>query len=267
MPSLYTQTALGTCSASHGTAGARVRIVQYPVGVRFAPHAHEYGSITALLRGGVAEDSPTRPSFRARAGDCLLKPPGQPHENTFDPVGTVTLQIELLGARVLDRRDALADEAYGLRRGSQAARLMFALARQIRGLGCGETLEDLLADVFGALRSTRRERSSPLWMPRVLRAIHDGLEGPLRVADLARLGGVHAVHMTRTFQQVHGCGVTEYIRRTRVSRAADLLAHPGVTACRAALEAGFCDQAHLNRAFGMVWGITPGQYRRLLARA
>lgn len=275
MPTRHSTLPIGEIAACVAASAGRVRLVRYPAAAEFGLHEHETSTVTLILRGSVAEDSPTRASFRARPGDCLLKPAGSRHSNVFGAAGAVTIQIELppsaeSGAasspsRPVQGRELHASSAYGHRPGSAAARAFFGLVAAVRGGAAGDVVDDLISDALGGLASdTARPRRAD-WLARAERAIRERLPGPVRVSMLAETLGLHPVHVTRVFHLAHGCGVTEYVRRLRVQLAAEALLCRGASVCQAALDAGFFDQAHLTRAFGQVWGVTPGVYRRLAA--
>lgn len=104
------------------------------------------------------------------------------------------------------------------------------------------------------------------WLAEVEERLSTLGEGPLDLGRLAGEAGVHPVYLGRAFRRAYGCSPGEYLRRVRVSRAQRALAGEAEIA-RVALDAGFCDQSHLNRVFKRQTGVTPGRYRRLVAAA
>lgn len=268
MAVLHFAVALGKSRDLAVSSSARVRVVHYSGAAHFSLHAHSTSSVTLILRGAVAEDSPTAPGFSARAGDCLVKPAGAPHENVFDEQGATTIQVELAEGAALDSEAAVRPSAYGLVTNPHVPQLLFELSELTIDGSADADIDGLICDLLGSITAgASRGKRQPGWLPRVEREIRQGIDGPLRVADLAESAGVHAVHLARCFQRARGCAVTEYVRRLRVQRAAELLNSSDSTACSAALRAGFFDQAHLSRCFRGVWGITPGAYRRIVRRA
>jgi AraC family transcriptional regulator len=251
--------ALGSAEGPIDCSAARVRIVRYPPHVRFARHAHESTSVCMVLRGGFEEESRDG-THSAAAGDCVVKPAGTWHANSFGDEDTVTIQLEL--------SDAAADiREYRCRADAALAARMLAVYRAARSAACTRTaLDELVVDALGAVVAVRMQRARPGWLGRVEGEIRLSLGGVVRVSDLAALAGVHPVHLARVFQHIHGCGVVEYVRRLRVRDAAQRLAGSGRPLCDIALEAGFCDQAHFTHAFRREMGVAPGEYRRLVTR-
>jgi AraC-like DNA-binding protein len=93
----------------------------------------------------------------------------------------------------------------------------------------------------------------------VLRHIHDNLNQPLMLPELAALMGLSMWRFATVFRQQVGVAPHRYICRLRVERAQALIRN-GVPAASAASEAGFYDQSHLSRHFKNFVGMTPGQY-------
>jgi len=79
--------------------------------------------------------------------------------------------------------------------------------------------------------------------------------------DLARLAGHSRFAVYRAFRAAYGLSPSDYQRQLRLRTARDLIA-AGTPPARAAVEAGFADQAHLNRWFVRCFGMTPGAFRR-----
>ena len=81
-----------------------------------------------------------------------------------------------------------------------------------------------------------------------------------RLADEAHLS---KYHFTRVFQEATGRSPWSYVVEARVRKAKALL-EEDLPLSQVALEAGFCDQSHLTKAFKKAEGVTPGQYRKNL---
>ena len=231
-------------------------------------HAHESASITLVIRGAFEEESAFG-SIRAGVGDCVIKPPGVPHADYFGECETTTLQIAIPGgAQVLRDDGDFAHCSYRCGSNTRLAPVLFnilSILRNPNGPSHGPQLSDLIFDALGvaATHTSRIPATRPSWLVRVENEIRRSLPGTTRVAGLAETVGVHPVHMARVFQRVHGCGVVEYVRRLRVQYAADSIARCRTPLCETALDAGFYDQPHLNRAFRRQLGVSPARYRRL----
>jgi AraC-like DNA-binding protein len=74
------------------------------------------------------------------------------------------------------------------------------------------------------------------------------------IDDLANLVALNRGHFSRVFM--------EYIVVRRVERAKAMISGTGEPLADVALACGFADQAHLNRRFRDIVGISPGRWRR-----
>src|SRR5215472_2610091 len=82
----------------------------------------------------------------------------------------------------------------------------------------------------------------------------------LTADDLAEAAGCSRFAAYRAFSRAYGLAPSDYQRQLRIRSARQLLSD-GVSPARAATEAGFADQAHLNRWFRRYYGVTPGAYQ------
>ena len=80
-----------------------------------------------------------------------------------------------------------------------------------------------------------------------------------RLADRAHLS---KYHFARVFQEETGRSPWSYVLEARIRKAKALLLNDDLPLSQVALEAGFCDQSHLTKAFKKVEGKTPGRYRQ-----
>ncbi len=111
------------------------------------------------------------------------------------------------------------------------------------------------------------EEMTPRWLARVADRIDTEFRGRLRLEDLAREGGVHPVHLSRTFRRRRGVGVHEYVEGVRVRWACGQLTKGGMDLATLAAEAGYADQSHMTRVFKRVTGMTPGEMRTSVAKS
>jgi AraC-like DNA-binding protein len=100
---------------------------------------------------------------------------------------------------------------------------------------------------------------------RIRELIEDDYAGDLTAENLAVAAGCSRFAAYRAFTQTYGLAPSEYQRQLRV-RVARRMLSAGIPPTRAAVEAGFADQAHLTRWFRRYYGVTPGAYRLAAAR-
>ncbi|MEI2832929.1 AraC family transcriptional regulator [Pseudomonas mosselii] len=83
---------------------------------------------------------------------------------------------------------------------------------------------------------------------------------PLTVEDICAAAGLSRAYLIRAFGKRFGLTPHGYLLDQRVQHARTLL-RAGRPIAEVALEAGFADQAHLQRAFKRHLATTPGHYR------
>jgi AraC family transcriptional regulator len=248
------------------SGGSWVRLLRYAPSDRQAAHAHDRSSITMVLRGDVEERVGTDLE-RAGAMSMVIKPAGVTHATTFGATGAVTVQIQLSPedeARALEAGHAIA--AWQWSHAGEAIRPMVALAQRLRdesGPAPNDpALDDLVLESLAMLPPLRPRSygSVPRWL---LSARESLMAESLSIRSVAAIAGVHPIHLAREFRRSFGIAPTEFRRRMRIRRAGELLARPGEPLAAVALEAGFADQAHMNREMRRTAGVTPAGMRRL----
>lgn len=97
-------------------------------------------------------------------------------------------------------------------------------------------------------------------LARAAEYINDNCTRPLQLDEVAAAAGLSPSYLIRAFQAHYGMTPHAYLvnRRIQYSRARLRQGHP---IANVALDAGFADQAHLQRAFKLHVAATPGQYR------
>ena len=98
------------------------------------------------------------------------------------------------------------------------------------------------------------------------RVLEERYAEPLSFTELAARLGVARSHLARSFREVHGQTLGEYVRRLRVERVRAALERTRHSLADIALSAGFSDQSHCTRVFRRLVGTTPAAYRRGLRR-
>lgn len=241
-------------------SGCDVRLVAYPAGQRMAPHAHSRESITLVLRGEFLERAGRREE-RAAAMSVVAKGSFVVHEDTFGPLGAVTLQAELpAGARLRPRDDTTAWDHAG-----PACRAMVGLLSWLDPDLVAPTVapdpDELLAEAGASVHPPGVSRGEP---PAWLRGVRDALaEDSVPVAVLARDADVHPVYLARAFREQFGVTPRAYRNRARTRRAVHRLADSRTPLAHVALDAGYSDQPHMSRDVVAATGLTPGTLRRL----
>ncbi|WP_375055570.1 helix-turn-helix domain-containing protein [Zobellella sp. DQSA1] len=99
-------------------------------------------------------------------------------------------------------------------------------------------------------------------LQQVLHHIHQHLDHPLTLPSLASTVGCSRWQLQRDFQAATGLSLARYIRRLRLSRAAEWLLTGRLRQLDIALGCGFDSEVSFSRAFRQQFGCSPGDYRK-----
>lgn len=110
-------------------------------------------------------------------------------------------------------------------------------------------------DANPSARDRRRAVEAALWM-------EAHAAEPVALEGAAREAGLSPFHFLRLFARVIGATPHQYVVRSRLRRAARLLADEERPVTDVALEAGFSDLSNFVRTFHRAAGITPTGFRR-----
>ena len=95
-----------------------------------------------------------------------------------------------------------------------------------------------------------------------LEYIEDNLDSDIRLEDLARKVHLSKYHYHRLFHKMTGESVTKYITRLRMKNAGEDLIKTDQPIIDIALKYQYSSQEAFSRAFGRIYGTTPGRYRK-----
>lgn len=101
-------------------------------------------------------------------------------------------------------------------------------------------------------------------LEKVVQAIKNSLDQPLRVEQLARLAGLSAEQLDRRMKRVFRLSTKKYIIKCRLELSAELLSDPSIPLAGIADRCGFADQSAFTRQFRSTFSITPAAYRSSL---
>jgi AraC family transcriptional regulator len=124
----------------------------------------------------------------------------------------------------------------------------------------------------GSIRPYTRQKPPPRLLddPRLMRAIRlieESHEQPLTLDRLAQRANLSRFHFQRRFLEVMGESPSEYIRRTRLERAAICLLIYPEPVLSIALSVGYASHEAFIRAFHRQFGLVPTQYRQFVRQA
>jgi AraC family transcriptional regulator len=102
---------------------------------------------------------------------------------------------------------------------------------------------------------------------RTLAYVEANLGSKMDIDGLANVVALSRSHFSRAFKRTLGFSPMEYVAVRRVERAKVMISGTREPLAEVALACGFADQAHLNRRFRDIVGISPGRWRRSNAPA
>jgi AraC family transcriptional regulator len=97
---------------------------------------------------------------------------------------------------------------------------------------------------------------------RTVAYIEANLASKMEAGDLANVVALSRSHFSRAFKQSFGLSPMEYVGVRRVEQAKAMISSTRERLAEVALACGFADQAHLNRRFRDLIGMSPGRWRR-----
>lgn len=179
-------------------------------------------------------------------GQCLEEGGGGPDfgvlhtRHNRDPFVAHTLEA-------LWQELALGDQSAGLFAETAAASLIIRLHRLSGQLG-------EQAFTRGGLAAWQSDR--------VISYMHEHLDHPVSLSQLAALVGLSPWHFARAFRASHGQPPHRFFVQLRLEKARELLAGSRLPVTEIAVLTGYSSQ-QLARHFRQCWGCTPSDYRRL----
>jgi len=84
--------------------------------------------------------------------------------------------------------------------------------------------------------------------------------------ELAKVAHLSQPHFSDLFREAMGMAPMQFVQRARQKQALALLRESDLSIDQVAERTGFCDQFHFCRQFKKILGITPSDYRKMLAQ-
>ncbi len=244
--------------------------------VCYAPHSHTQWSIGAIT-GGRSTFQYRNDHFRVRAGDLVLMNPEWVHAcNPIDnqPWAYLMLYVDtgwltdlryqaglLPEPRWGDISTATVSDPVWYERYCRMADCLLDAQRDLldKQTEVVEFLSDLMHEL--ASQPVVREPKAPQALEALAAYLDDHAAEEVSLDTLCDFSGYSAGHLIRAFRQYFGLTPHAYLVNRRVQLGRRDLKN-GTPIAEAALNAGFADQPHFQRAFKRLMAATPNQYRR-----
>ena len=89
----------------------------------------------------------------------------------------------------------------------------------------------------------------------------------ISLGQVAKAVNTSTFYFCKMFKKITGINFTDYVSRTRIENAKNLLLNPNLRVSEIAYEVGFQSLTHFNRVFKKIIGQSPTEYRGQLAHA
>lgn len=109
-----------------------------------------------------------------------------------------------------------------------------------------------------------QQNEEPPMITRAKNYIGEHQAETLSLDQMAKSLNVSTFYFCKMFKKATGLTFTDYLARTRVERAKNLLLNPNVRVSEVAYDCGFVSLTHFNRVFKRVVGKSPTEYRHTL---
>jgi len=202
---------------------------------------HPYGFI----------DSGWNISYDNRTGDEILERAGVSQQSWERPALTVSTRPAHLALRqiIAIQRHHSGHDHDSLELEELALELLEAIANDSISSGSRR-------------RPTTREEHGRV-VERAREYLNENFSLPLNLTTIAKETGSSPSHLCRLFKQSAGIPLRVYMHRLRLTSAIEAITLRGVPLARAALQSGFCSQAHMTSICKRVFGSPPGALRGL----
>jgi AraC-like DNA-binding protein len=113
----------------------------------------------------------------------------------------------------------------------------------------------------------RQENSEPPMITRAKEYIGKNQGEALSLGQVAKAVNTSTFYFCKMFKKATGLNFTDYVSRTRIEKAKNLLLNPNLRVSEIAFEVGFQSLTHFNRVFKKIVGESPTEYRGEAAAA
>ncbi|UPZ38726.1 AraC family transcriptional regulator [Sphingobacterium sp. PCS056] len=232
-------------------------------------HYHENPYFTFILQGNVIEGN-KKEIYNCAAGSLLFHNWQDPHYNIKPKGFTRGFHIELQN-HWFDQLDFNIDNLQGSIKIIDID-IKFLIYNIFKETKLGDTTTSLAIEtlVLKTLvkmfdKSYIDADKNPLWVHKIKEILFYECTDRLTLNYLAQTLGMHPVHLSRDFSKYFHCNLGEYLRKLKVEKAYALLAENNLSLTEIAYGCGFSDQSHFNRCFKSISGISPNNFRKMIA--
>jgi AraC family transcriptional regulator len=254
----------GTTLKRREVGGFALREIQHPPGVFIPKHSHENAHVGFILNGGFTEKF-ARKTLECRPLSVSYLSPGLTHTDDFRH-GVHCLVFEIAPQRLERMESLLALKEPIFAHGGRAAWLTMRMYDEALQSDAASSLsvEGLALEILAELAQQQvrpQGKKPPRWLEQARELLHAEFGETLTHDAMARIVGVHPVHLATVFRRYFHCTIGEYVRRLRIEFASRQISASADSLCEIGLAAGFSDQSHFSKVFKNHTGMSPGRFR------
>jgi len=132
-----------------------------------------------------------------------------------------------------------------------------------------QPFEHLLLNVFHAYLKQKpgAGKKIPAWVQELKDTIQDHIDDNLSLKELSKSLDINPSYLSREFSKYfEDLSFGEYIRKSRIEKAKELMRNPVYSLTEVAYLTGFSDQSHFTRIFKKHTGQSPSDYKKNLKK-
>jgi AraC-like DNA-binding protein/ligand-binding sensor protein len=114
--------------------------------------------------------------------------------------------------------------------------------------------------------AVHQANAEPPLIARAKKFIEEHHTEDLSLGQVAQAVHTSIFYFCKLFRKATGVPFTEFVSRTRIEKANNLLLNPNLRISEIAYEVGFQSLTHFNRTFKRIMGLSPTEYREQLPR-
>jgi AraC-like DNA-binding protein len=117
------------------------------------------------------------------------------------------------------------------------------------------------ADQFKPVGLRSQTRAEPVEIWKARKFIHEYSGEAFSLTEVAKSVNISANYLSEKFKDVTGVNFLDYVARTRVEKACDLLQDPALRISEIAFATGFQSLSQFNRVFKKLTRKSPSEFR------
>jgi AraC family transcriptional regulator, transcriptional activator for feuABC-ybbA operon len=121
-------------------------------------------------------------------------------------------------------------------------------------------LQQLLITITQNLNKHSRNYAASLKIEKIIRFMHQNLNGKIALSELAELVSISPFYMSKIFKSATGNTVIEYFNKLKIDRSKELLIEDNKKIKEVAQELGFVDEFYFSRMFKKAEGVNPSEF-------